>query len=325
MWWDRKSVIALFLIAVAVNVAAVVWYRSARKLPFVPEATQAAPQQQQDITDFIQTHRERTRALIQELRSESTNEMVEKLSDDSHVRYPGILTGLDDAQLCWQHVLSNRRAIRLLSIYREIDPEARVRQVAQAFDQTFKTHQDAIERVIASYENPANPKNNQSLTGSRIGVCCGLFLTAECDRKQLTERIARTRQWAEAVRQQLKLKPQLPEMAHFVIARFLEPDNAFYVSLIMHITPKDQQEATLKDHGLDQMGILMPIELTAWDAEPGTFDLVRQRQLHPGNPGDLTEQFQNFAWNGLYHLNLKAQSKAVESLLSGVAPKDPKP
>lgn len=301
---------------VCVNVALIAMYRSSRKEPLKPQAPDVA----HHVEDFVAEHRERQRAIIQSIKSESIEQLVESLADDSHVRYPGILTGLDDAQLCWPYVLSNRRAIRLLAVSRDQDAAARAALIRKAYDFTFETHKQAIERVIASYKDPSNPKNSQSLTGSRIGVCCTLFLTADCEGREATaRRVDQVREFARDIRQELADSKDLPEMVHFVIGRFLEPDSAFYVSLIMHLTPEEQRAAVLAESGLDQMGSLTTVDLSEWDAEPGTYDLIRQRQLHTSDLG-TTDRYAVFAWNGTFHSNIEAQVKVVDSLLKRLNP-----
>jgi hypothetical protein len=321
----KKRVQVGAVIALALLNVLVVWIvvefrdRPGKRLP-VADLSAELVRKREVNTAF---HREKAKAATAVIAEETVDELVEKLVDDEQASYPGINLSHGRPQACWEWSLMSRRVWRLLAECKDLEPVERAKIVDRAFDHALSLHKTAFEVVRQSYLDPQAPKNEQSMLATKLGICRSLFLAAKCQsRSDLFKKI-------DAVRTYAREEIDLFETTDFPIKEeFIrnsvkntgredgEPDNAFYVNIGLYVCPHEEREALIEAAGLKRLLRTRMIQLTAWNAEPGSYDFA---QLHRGEsykPSDVVESIEMFEWNGNSIDGIGVQEAAVAKLLT---------
>jgi hypothetical protein len=295
----RKRIIVLagVLACVALNVMVFLWSRSG---PIERSAlAQVAKTPTVERESDSKAHRERARMKIREIASESIEELVEKLPDDQYIHYPGIRTGLENPEFCFEWMLTNRRVARLDAELRKLEPKQAAAIVESAFDTIFDAHRRNLDQVFRRAKDPSVPVIKGSMRATQFGLVHSLFLAFRfLEREAAFQRVAEVRTFAGQTRDLWAASEFLDDGDRMVLAMVGEPDNAFYVSLILNALPVEAGDRLLAESGLAALGDVKLVELTAWDAEPGTYDVAHTRY---GIPIDNTRgmtKFRVFHWNG---------------------------
>ncbi|QDU37472.1 hypothetical protein Mal4_17860 [Maioricimonas rarisocia] len=265
----------------------------------------------------IENRRRHVQSHIADVASEPVPMLIQNLIDTSAWFSPAGLSGQEMAQRCWHVVLGNRRCSRLSEELAAMPPHERDTLLEEAFRTTFGMHQDTFDRALTSYETPGAPKNEQSALATQLGVCCSLFLIAEHrELDELLDRIDAVQRFGEEVRNRIKSSEAIPPAVQFVANAHVEPDNAFYISVVLDAVPAQQRDQLIAAADLNGVGTLKEIELTTWNAEPGTFDSVHAWQGLPVDRTGGTETKTAFEWDGERLMDHERQQDVVQQLLA---------
>jgi hypothetical protein len=226
------------------------------------------------------------REVIAGIRNESLDELIDKLVDYQHLFFPGFHMPELNPPICWKLCLSNRRVWRAISELERLSPKEREAKVNRAFEQALATD--------LKYPQPA--------LATQCGLCGALFLSARFEGPQrLFERIE-------------QLRPLAREKL------VVEPDDPFYMNLVLNVCPKASRERLLAESGLARLIRSGTIDITRWDAEPGAFDRRNGSSPIYVNPADVIERVPTCDFTGASVPGAGIQEAAVAKLLE-LAPK----
>lgn len=264
-------------------------------------------------------HRERASAMIRAIAREDLAELLENLRSEDYLLYPGIPNERAFAQTNFEELIANRRFIRVLDLLESMPRPEAVRTVRQFAEGSIPRQVETFERIWRSYEDPDAPKNKVSMRGNQLAMCAALYLLGTYEStKSVLDQLTKIRESAKTLREDLKRRESLPEGLKHVMARFVEPDNAFVVSVLLDATQRDKSlmETQKNEIKSKAIGIFsVELDVTGWNADPGTYDFVYRFQGVPLDTSKGTRRFNVYQWTDELDNDRAKQSDVVAELL----------
>ena len=239
--------------------------------------------------DDAQRHRIRDR--ISTLRSETFDDLMETIYEESWYRDPGVVTIQKLPQLDVEIILSNRRFARLREMLENM-PSPEADAVCRTnISQGRKRSDDAVARALRAFNDPDVPKNTVSMLGNKWGICMGILLAAEfCDTRTVLDAIDAAdeaeRKWLRAIEQD---PDSYPTALRPAIKTFCALQTAFKLNAISRAAYRDATVSGDVKNRLTELMAAMDsktVQLVAWDAEVTPYDFPHIRQ---GVPVDVTK------------------------------------
>lgn len=312
----RKLIVAIFgAIACIVNIAIVALMTSPRGPAALLGGDEIVAGERQRET-AVETHRRRARETIRVIQKESNDEIVLNLVGDAHVFYPGIQNNQFNPQLFWEFTLSSRRVWRLNEVLGKQSADERARLIDRAFNNAMQLHEAAFRRVYEKCKDPKAPDNKQSLLATRIGLCSSLFLTARHqDPQDVVKKLAELQKLITKIRDLFAdVSDSFP--ASVALKEMLAPDDTFYVNLVLYLIPDAERRAVLEQLGAEKLFRNRMIEVTRWDAEPGSYDFAHTHLREPYSSDDVVASIWTYEWTGASVSGSDVQKEITSHLLN---------
>ncbi len=322
---STQWVLVAIVVIVALN-AAIIAGRFRRPQAVVPLAPgNSAPAVSRD-GDSI--HRERSRKEIEQVSTESLDELMAGLAKKDVYFYPGTGRGERRGQRHFELVLANRRYDRVRRMLSELPREKRFKICQTMLDDSLGRHRSAILRIINSYEDPEAEKNDVSLISTLLGTCSATLLLAEFDeRSAMVNALKRIDSLSAEIESRISESKNLPAGPISMIRSWLGPDSSYRLSVCACALKLNGLSAEFQDGG--DLAWLAPnlefreVALTQWDAEPGTFDLTHRLEGVPTDTSKDVRRYDVLDWNTMEASQPEKQKELTERFFKWVLSKVP--
>lgn len=258
--------LSMFLIAVALAAFPIaIWLIRAGK-----DQSQWRPEEQilrQAIEETVET-----------LEGETLEQLVSGLKDAETYEFPGVRSMDFSPQNQFEWVFSSRRTLKLIAHLAKLSPKEARRQADAICEEMFAVHEAAVRRGMDHREDPAAPKNTQSLVSSQLGQCCALvFLARFSDAKTVLARLNHMAEFSAECAARVSRSDAYPKFYLRNMDGYYEPDNAFRLDVLAYAIECDETiSASTKESLREELAKLheKKVALTAWDAEVTPYEMA---------------------------------------------------
>jgi hypothetical protein len=254
---------------------------------------------------------------IRALASKSQEELIELLLNDTPYIRPVGRQQRGPKSIVVENVLASRVAARLMGLISELPPSSRSRACIDTFSYTASRHANAVNRVLASYEDSSLPQNDESLLGCFGGVCASLFLTAHfCDSVMLCDQLSRIERFEENTSQRMKASNTYPAMLPAVVRSYTHLDSSIKANILIHnLARSGSLHSVARSEVADRLDRIphKTVKLVAWDSETSAFDFTH---LIEGVPIDLSKGYTDVEVYDLSALDSDTRQSVVAGLMN---------